>query len=93
MEDVLAAASDGARVTQPEAARLLGGVSMMTMWRWRHDPEMNFPEAIEINGRVYFRRAEIVNWQPPSRTSSHSPASRFKKSAIAARDIKTFETA
>jgi predicted DNA-binding transcriptional regulator AlpA len=55
---------------------------MMTMWRWRHDPEMQFPQALEINGRVYFRRAEIVNWRPPAKASP-SPASRFKKCVTA----------
>jgi predicted DNA-binding transcriptional regulator AlpA len=65
------------RVTQPEAARLLGNVSLMTMWRWRHDPEMQFPESIEINNRIYFRRSEILAWRPPPKASS-SPASRFK---------------
>jgi predicted DNA-binding transcriptional regulator AlpA len=73
---------DQRRVTQPEAARLLGGVSSMTMWRWRHDPEMQFPQALEINGRVYFRRAEIVNWRPPAKAAP-SPASRFKKCVTA----------
>jgi hypothetical protein len=68
---------DDRRVTQPEAARLLGNVSSMTMWRWRHDPKMNFPEALEINGRVYFRRAEIVNWRPPAKAPTSGRASRF----------------
>ena len=71
---------DQRRVTQPEAARLLGGVSLMTLWRWRHDPEMCFPEAIDINGRIYFRRKEILNWRPPVKASSSDRASRFQRS-------------
>jgi predicted DNA-binding transcriptional regulator AlpA len=64
MSDVLD--GDG-RVTQPEAARLLGGVSQMCLWRWRHDPAMNFPKSIEINGRHYYNRGEILNWRPPAK--------------------------
>jgi predicted DNA-binding transcriptional regulator AlpA len=73
---------DQRRVTQPEAARLLGNVSLMTMWRWRHDPEMKFPDSIEINNRIYFRRSEILAWRPPAKAST-SPASRFKKCVTA----------
>jgi predicted DNA-binding transcriptional regulator AlpA len=69
---------DQRRVTQPEAARLLGNVSLMTMWRWRHDQEMKFPESIEINNRIYFRRSEILAWRPPAKAPP-SPVSRFKK--------------
>jgi predicted DNA-binding transcriptional regulator AlpA len=68
------------RVTQPEAAKLLGDVSQMTLWRWRNDPEMNFPKSIEINGRHYYVRAEILNWRPPAKpprvTSKPAPARR-----------------
>jgi hypothetical protein len=74
-----AAFGDDARVTQPEAARLLGNVSMMTMWRWRHDPEMNFPEAIEINGRIYFNRGDILNWRPPAKAAVPDRALRFQR--------------
>jgi hypothetical protein len=41
---------------------------------------MQFPESIDINGRVYFRRAEIVNWRPPEK-APRTTAPRFKKSA------------
>jgi predicted DNA-binding transcriptional regulator AlpA len=64
MSDVLD--GDG-RVTQLEAAKLLGGVSQMCLWRWRNDPAMNFPKPITINHRHYYRRAEILNWRPPAK--------------------------
>ncbi len=57
------------RVSQREVCRLLGDVSPMTLWRWRHDPTMNFPKpAIEINGRNYYALADILNWKPPKKT-------------------------
>jgi hypothetical protein len=67
------------RITQPEAARLLGNVSLMTMWRWRHDPEMGFPAGIEINGRLYFNRAEILAWRPPAKANLSDRALRLKR--------------
>jgi predicted DNA-binding transcriptional regulator AlpA len=27
------------------------GVSSMTLWRWDHDPRVNFPKPIRINRR------------------------------------------
>jgi hypothetical protein len=64
------------RITQPEAARLLGGVSIMTMWRWRKNPALNFPRSVEINGRHYYSRAEILNWRPPAKPPKPQPGRR-----------------
>jgi hypothetical protein len=58
------------RVTQPEAAKLLGGVSQMCLWRWRNDPSMNFPKPITINYRNYYKRSDILNWRPPAKPRS-----------------------
>jgi hypothetical protein len=30
------------------------GISSVTLWRWRHDPDAGFPPAKVINGRLYF---------------------------------------
>jgi hypothetical protein len=33
------------------------GVTSMTLWRWDHDPTLNFPPATKIRGKNYrFRR-------------------------------------
>ena len=29
------------------------GVSAMTIWRWEHDPQLDFPKAIRIRRRKY----------------------------------------
>jgi hypothetical protein len=29
------------------------GVCPMTLWRWDHDPRLNFPKPIRIRGRKY----------------------------------------
>ena len=60
------AGTSGGLMTQRAVAEFFGGVSIMTIWRWRHDPAMAFPEGIEINGRRYFRQAEILDYRPPS---------------------------
>jgi len=39
------------------------GVSDMTLWRWDHNPALNFPAPIRINGRKYRRLSELVAWE------------------------------
>jgi predicted DNA-binding transcriptional regulator AlpA len=63
---------DGRRIKQPDVAKLLG-VTVRTIHRYRHDPGMHFPEPVEINGRQYFRRAEILNWQIMYSSANPSP--------------------
>jgi predicted DNA-binding transcriptional regulator AlpA len=65
------------RVTQPDAARLLGNVSQMTLWRWRRNKELKFPKSVEINGRHYYVRAEILAWRPPTKP----PEVKFRRKA------------
>ena len=67
---------DQTRVTQPDAAKLLGNVSQMTLWRWRNDPAMNFPKSVEINGRHYYIRSEILNWRPLAKPAPAKPPAR-----------------
>ena len=35
------------------------GVSAMTIWRWDHDPSLEFPKARYIRGRKYRDEAEL----------------------------------
>jgi predicted DNA-binding transcriptional regulator AlpA len=64
------AASGGGLMTQKAVAEFFGGVSMMTVWRWRHDSAMKFPEPVEINGRIYFHRDEIRSYRPPAKAET-----------------------
>jgi predicted DNA-binding transcriptional regulator AlpA len=43
-------------------AEYLGGVSDMSLWRWMHDPALGFPQPIRIQGRRYWREADIADW-------------------------------
>jgi predicted DNA-binding transcriptional regulator AlpA len=42
----------------PKVAKNLG-VTTRTIDRWDEDPKLDFPKAVEINGRKYRRRNEI----------------------------------
>ena len=35
------------------------GVSAMTIWRWEHDPQLDFPKAIRIRRRKYRDEREL----------------------------------
>jgi predicted DNA-binding transcriptional regulator AlpA len=39
------------------------GISNMTLWRWERDPRLNFPKAIEINGRLYQSQTALEEWE------------------------------
>jgi hypothetical protein len=36
-----------------------GGISEMTLWRWDHNSQLEFPKAIWINGRKYRDEREL----------------------------------
>ena len=40
-------------------ARARYGVSDMTIFRWLADPKLGFPQPIRINGRRYWRLADL----------------------------------
>ena len=39
------------------------GVTPMSLWRWDHKPELNFPKPIVINRRKYRDEAELEAWE------------------------------
>jgi hypothetical protein len=38
------------------------GISAVTLWRWRHDPDAGFPTPKLINGRLYFPSGPVAAW-------------------------------
>jgi hypothetical protein len=38
------------------------GISAVTLWRWRHDPEAGFPAPKLITGRLYFPWGPVAAW-------------------------------
>ena len=51
------------------------GVSVMTLWRWKRDPKLNFPPASVINGIERNNLDEIDAWMKARAVS------RVKKNA------------
>jgi len=47
-----------ALITDTQTRDLCGGISTMTLWRWRRD--LGFPRPRKINGRNYNTRREIL---------------------------------
>lgn len=46
----------------PKVRKLLGGISPVTFWRWRHNPHLGFPPGRRINGRWYFQWGPVSDW-------------------------------
>jgi hypothetical protein len=49
----------GRWVRNGQLARYLG-VSNMTLWRWKRDPDLDFPDATEING-IEFNDVDVID--------------------------------
>lgn len=39
------------------------GISKPTLYRWKNDPEIEFPKPIRIRRRYYFSEADIAAWE------------------------------
>jgi predicted DNA-binding transcriptional regulator AlpA len=64
------------------------GVSVMSLWRWERDKKMAFPRSVEINGRRYFQRDEIVNYRPPETPQSkRRPPYKTKKTDVSRENV------
>lgn len=46
----------------PLRETLLGGVSDMTLHRWLHREDLDFPKPIYIGRRRYWRESEVLAW-------------------------------
>src|SRR5438128_959367 len=55
------AVDHGALIPRPQLRAKLG-ISAVTLWRWRHDDESDFPSPKVINGRLYFSLCAISAW-------------------------------
>ncbi len=50
------------RITTKQLRQRIGGASDMTIWRWEHDKDLNFPKPIRIQKRRYWDEDEIEAW-------------------------------
>lgn len=49
-------------VPDPVIAKQLG-VTLMTIYRWDHSPNVGFPKAVKINTRNYRVASELTAWR------------------------------
>jgi len=49
-------------ITAAEVRKRLGKISAITLWRWRQDARLQFPEPIVIRGGLYFDEGELDAW-------------------------------
>ena len=54
--------SDDRLIPDPQVARRYG-VSSMTIYRWDHDPDLDFPKPIRIRKRKYRREKQLIAWE------------------------------
>ena len=72
----MAAARNGEKhlIRQHEALKVLG-VTEMTLWRWRHDPKLDFPSPIRVRRRNYYYRDELYAWLERQKEADYAKAS------------------
>ena len=55
--------------------RLRYGVSHMSLWRWLNNKATGFPKPIRINGRRFWKLAELEQWEDESRAAANNESS------------------
>jgi predicted DNA-binding transcriptional regulator AlpA len=51
-----------------------GGISEMTLWRWRQDPDLAFPTPVTIRGRNFYDDDEITEFLDRQKAASSADA-------------------
>ena len=51
-----------ARINAVRTRNICGDISDPTLWRWVHDPKLNFPKPEFVNGRRYWRLGAVLRW-------------------------------
>ncbi len=61
-------------LTTAQVRRRYGGVSKMTLHRWRNDPNLSFPQPEPIRSRNYWRAAELNLWDEVRKAAQEGKA-------------------
>jgi hypothetical protein len=59
-------------IPDPQVAHRYG-VTLMSLWRWDHKPELEFPPAVYICRRKYRERRKLEAWER-KRAAASGPA-------------------
>lgn len=56
---------DDTLLTAAQTRARFGGVSAMCIWRWMHNPALQFPKPVKIGAsrRNYWRLGDLRRWQ------------------------------
>lgn len=49
-------------ITASRVRELCGGICDMTLWRWRQDPDLQFPVPLTIRRRNFYRADEVAEF-------------------------------
>lgn len=65
-------ADDDTLLTAAQTRARFGGVSAMCVWRWMHDPKLQFPQPLKIgtSRRNYWRLGDLRQWQAEHATKT-----------------------
>jgi len=64
MQDIPASSPESTKLIPARIVRAeLGGISDMTLWRWLHRPDLQFPQPVVIARRRYWRRTDLEDWK------------------------------
>jgi predicted DNA-binding transcriptional regulator AlpA len=56
-------AADDVYLPAKKVRQRYGDVSDMTLWRWIHDPVMEFPKPDYFGTRRYWKRSRLEHWE------------------------------
>jgi len=40
-----------------------GGISKMTLYRWRQNADLDFPKPVQIGQRIFWRLEDLERWE------------------------------
>ncbi len=50
------------------------GIADMTLWRWLHSPEINFPRPIYLGRQRYWRLTDLEAWEAAAEARAREAA-------------------
>ncbi len=70
LPDTEALAIEQDRMISARQLRAMIPISTTTLWRWTRDQTSGFPKPVRINGRLFWRLAEVRRWLAEKREAA-----------------------